>query len=101
MAERVAARLRPDREAVRLLADLDLVDRALRRLDPVDDVVVAAREPQVFAVGADVAHVGAAAARDRPGLLDLAGGEVDHGDAAWAARLAADLVAAAVGDVEL
>ena len=37
-----------------------------RRVEHVDDVVVAPGQPQLPAVGADVAHVGAAAARDRP-----------------------------------
>src|SRR5205823_2336566 len=102
VAERVAAGLRPDGEAVRLAADLDLVDLAGGRLDAIDHVVEAAREPEIFAVGAGIAHVGAAAARDRPGLHHLGGGEVDHRHAA-ARDTTADhhLVGAAVGDVEL
>src|SRR5450755_195484 len=100
MPQRVAPRLRPDREPVRLAPDLDLVDRAARRVDAIDDVVEAPGQPQVLAVGADVAHVGAAAARDRPVLQHLAAAEIEHRNAARPVALAVDLVTAAVGNVE-
>ena len=101
VAERIAAGLRPDGEAVRLAADLDLVDLAGRGVDAIDLVVEAAAQPEIFAVGADIAHVGAAAAGDRPGLHHLARGELDHRDAALGDALRDHhLVGAAVGDIE-
>src|SRR5436309_5698366 len=55
MAERVASRLRPDRETVRLVADGNRLQQlAAGRVDDVDDPVVAAREPQLFAVDAEM-----------------------------------------------
>jgi seryl-tRNA synthetase len=69
--ERIPPGLRPNGQAVRLRADLDRLHIAVRRVEHVDDVVVAAGQPQLLAVGADVAHVGAAAAGDRPRRLDL------------------------------
>src|SRR6185437_10857257 len=101
MPQRVAARLRPYRQAVRLHAHLDLAHLAGDGVDGVDHVVEAAGQPQRLAVGADVAHVRAAAAGDRPVGDDLAGGEVDHRHAALAVARPVDLVRAAVGDVEL
>ena len=101
VAERIAAGLRPDGEAVRLLAHRDLLHGAGRRVEHVDDVVVAARQPELLAVGADVAHVGAAAAGDRPGHVDLARREVDAPTRCPCPSAAVDLVRAAVGDVEL
>src|SRR5437899_1147839 len=92
MAERVASRLRPDRETVRLVADGNRLQQlAAGRVDDVDDPVVAAREPQLFAVDAEIAHVGAPGGRDRPRRDDAARGKVDHRHAALAdAGLAAD-----------
>src|ERR1700730_9174398 len=101
VAERVAARLRPYRQPVRLLAHWNALYRAVRRIDVVDDVVEPAGQPELFSVHADIAHIGATAARDRPGVLDLAGREVENHDAALAVRLAARRVRAAVGDVQL
>src|SRR6185436_19862227 len=73
-----------------------------RRVDRVDDVVVALTEPQGLAVDADVAHVGATASGDRPGRHDLLGREVDDRHRAGTVRgVAADVVLPAVGDVEL
>src|SRR5262249_40385643 len=101
VAQGVAPGLRPYRETVRLLADRNRDHLARGGVDHVDDVIVAAREPQVLTVGADVAHVGTAAPRDGPRRHDLARREVDDRDAPRAARLAADLRRAAVGHVEL
>src|SRR5258707_15525779 len=56
--EGVAARLRPDAEAVRSASDWDLREQpAVGRRDRVDDAVVAAREPKHLPVGGDAAHV--------------------------------------------
>src|SRR6201996_4373211 len=62
MPQGVSTRLRPHGQAVRLLADRDFAHRAAGGVEAVDDVVVAAREPEVLAVGGDVAHVRGAAA---------------------------------------
>src|SRR5215469_16789859 len=80
VTERIAARLRPDREPMRLPAHRDDPDCAGCRVDVVDDIVVAPGQPKLLPVCADVAHVGAAATGNGPGLLDLAGCEVDHRD---------------------
>ena len=55
----------------------------------------------MLAVGADIAHVGAAATRDRPVGDDFAGREIEDRDAARPAPLAAHIVRAAVDDVQL
>src|SRR4029450_11283816 len=101
MPERVAPRLRRDREPVRLLADRNLLHVAGRCIYRVDDVVVAAREPQGFSVGAYVPHVGASPARNRPGGFDLSRREVDYGDAAFPLRRSVNLIGSAICDVEL
>src|SRR5262245_62019496 len=75
VTERVPAGLRPHGEAVRLLADGNRGDLAAGRVEDVDDVVVAPGKPEALAVRADVAHVGAPPAGDRPRLDHLARGE--------------------------
>src|SRR5256885_12312565 len=101
VTERLAAWLWPSRQSMRLGADAYRLDRAACGVDGVDDVVVPAGDPQQLAVGADVSHVGAAAARDRPRRLDFAGREIEHRHASFAVRRSMDLVRTAVGDVEL
>src|SRR5262245_688111 len=101
VAERIASWLWPHRETVRLLADWNRDDLARGGVDDVHGVIIASREPETLAIGADVAHVGAAALRDGPRRYNLARREVDHRDAAGAARLAADPGRAAVGHIEL
>ena len=77
VAHAVPARLGEERQAVRAVADGDLLDQLPgRRVDHVDLGVVAAAEPELLAVAADPAHVGAAA--ELPVADDAAGGEVDH-----------------------
>src|SRR5262249_11025176 len=101
MPERVAPGLRPYGEAVRFVADGDGLDLTRGRVDDVDDVVVAAGQPQGLTVGADVAHVVAARVGDRRGGDDRSRGEVDDRHAALPlALLAADAREAAVGHVE-
>src|SRR5262249_36046816 len=92
VAERVAARLRPHGEPVRLLPDGDRGDLAGAGVEDVDDVVVAAREPELGPVGADVPHVGAPAAGYRPDRLDCPRGEIHHRDAARTFRLPANML---------
>src|SRR5207302_11457887 len=101
VTERIAARLRPHRQSMRLGADAYRPDRSTCGVDGVDDVVVAAGDPQQLAVGADVSHVGAAAARDRPRRLDFAGPEIEHRHASFALRRSVDLVRTAVVTAEL
>src|SRR4029077_2841261 len=101
VAERVASGLRPNRKDGRLLADRYRLQRAPRRVEHVDDVVVASRKPELRAVGADVAHVGAPAAGDGPRDVDLARGEIDDRHAALPVRGPVDPVRSAVGYVEL
>src|SRR5882724_12106766 len=84
MPERVAPRLGPDGETVWLLARRDAPHLARGGVDHVDHVVVAAGQPELLAVGADIAHVRAAPARDDPGRLDLPCSKVDYGHAALA-----------------
>ena len=78
MTERIASGLRPHGQAMRLFADADSCDRTRRRVDIIDDIVEPAGKPELLSIGADVSHVGAAAARDPPRALGLAGREVDH-----------------------
>src|SRR5437588_45047 len=82
------------------MPDPDAGDRAVCGVDRVDDVVVAPGQPQQLSVDADIAHVGAAAARYRPVGDDGAGLEVHYRDAARAVAPAAHTMRAAVGDVE-
>src|SRR5207245_4507613 len=70
--DRVAPGLRPDTQAVRLAADRN----AMRQLstagvEHVDLIVVAAGNPELFAVASHVAHVRTASARDRPVAEDF------------------------------
>ncbi len=90
----------PDRQAVRHAADGDRLDRAVGGVDRIDRGVVARREPQRGAVGAHIAHVGAAAVGDRPVGDDFAALEVDHRNAAGALADAGKIVRAAVGHIE-
>ena len=101
MTERVAARLRPDCETVRLLPHGNLRHLSGRGIEDVDDVVITSGEPELLAIGADVAHVRASATGNRPIGLNPARSEIDDGDATLAARRAVHMIRAAVGDVEL
>src|ERR1700722_13310799 len=85
MAQGVAARLRPYAQPVRLHSYRDLGEEAAgRRVDGVDDIVVAPGYPEHRSVGGNVAHVRAASARDPPGGDGLPGRKADHGDRAVA-----------------
>src|SRR5215472_13123139 len=101
MAERVAAGLRPHRQSMRLQADCDGFHQTARRIDIVDDIVPPSRQPELLSVDADIAHVGAAAAGNRPDVLDLAGCKVDDSNAPPAVRHTPGRMRAAIGDVEL
>src|SRR5882762_6138409 len=86
---------------MRLPTDGNALDVAACRVEDIDDVVVAAREPELFAVDAHVAHVGAPGARNRPRGDDPLCGKVDHRYAAsTSAPLAADRGEATVGHIE-
>src|SRR5438876_9159714 len=60
VAQGVASRLRPERETVRLVTDGNGLHLATRRVDDINDSVVAAGQPELFAIDADVTHVRAA-----------------------------------------
>src|SRR5262249_7589454 len=85
VADRVAAGLGPDAQAVRAVADARAVQQPARaRADRVDLRVVAPAQPQHAAVGGHAAHVGRAAAGDSPLADRTAGPERDDGDRALA-----------------
>src|SRR5215469_13228224 len=71
MAERITAGLWPHSQPMRFRAYRNGFDRASRRINVVRDIVPPSRQPYLLAVGADIAHVGTAAAGDRPGTLDF------------------------------
>ena len=71
VAERVTTGLWLHSQPVRLFADRNGSDCASSRIDVVDDIVTPSRQPQLLAVGADIAHIGAAAAGNRPGMFDF------------------------------
>src|SRR5438093_11735781 len=100
MAQGKPAGLGPDSQAVRLAPHLDFVHRARVGVEAVGHVVITPAQPEVFAVAADVAHVGAATARNGPIFGHGTAGKVNHRDAAFAARSTANFVAAAVGHVQ-
>ena len=101
MPQRVTAGLGPHGESVRVLAHGNRVQQyAGGRVENVDHVVVAPGKPQGLAVGADIAHVRAAAAGDGPGGHHLPRLEVDHRDAAPALAPAGDHVGTPVRHVE-
>src|SRR4051812_46560449 len=64
---------------MRFRSDLDLLDRAGGRVEGINLAIEAAGQPELFSIGADIAHVGAAAAGDRPLRDHRAGCEVDDG----------------------
>src|SRR5690348_15542662 len=78
MAERIPAGLRPDAEPVWLDTDRDAVrQRAGCRVEHIDLAVVATTHPELFPVGGHIAHVGAAAVRNRPRGDDFARDRID------------------------
>ncbi len=76
MTEGVASRLRPHANPVGFVPDGDGVHPACPGVEDVDDIVIAATEPQLLSVGGDVAHVRATAAGNPPGRLDSLCSEV-------------------------
>src|SRR2546422_901086 len=101
MAQRVSPRLGPYAQAVRLPPHRDPVRQPPGRgIEHVDFPVVPARQPQLRAIRGDVAHVGAAAARDRPRRHDRARRRIEHRDASRAAAPAPDRVPPAVRDIQ-
>src|SRR2546422_10468817 len=76
-------RLRPYAQPVRLAPHLDAVrEPPGLGVEHVHLVVVAAGDPQLLAVGAHVAHVGAAAPGHGPRRDDALGRRVEHRDPA-------------------
>src|SRR3569623_70127 len=86
---------------MRLRAAADAGDGADGGVDHVGEIVETAGIPELRAVRADIAHVGAAAAGDQPGALEPVGRKIEDADAARPV-MAAPLHAAraAIGDVE-
>src|SRR6266702_8944971 len=101
MTQRVPSRLRPHAQPVRLPPDLDAVREPPRLgIEHIHLVVVAAREPQLRTVGADVPHVGAATPGDRPGRHDTPVRGIEYGHGARPAPPACRRVPPAVRDVQ-
>src|SRR5579884_3662753 len=101
VAEGVSTGLWPDTEAVGLLADGNAVrELAGAGIEDVHLLAVPPTHPQLPAIGGDVAHVRAAAMRDRPVGHDLARDRIDDADRSGAVRTRLERVPAAVGDVE-
>src|SRR5262245_64479330 len=96
MAHAEPARLGEERQAVRAVADRDLLHELPGGgVDHVDLGVVPAAEPQLLAVAADAAHVRTAA--EVPGAVDLVGREVDDRHRTRAAVGHVELRAVAAG----
>src|SRR5439155_25013612 len=77
--QRVAARLWPNTDSVRAVADGDSCQHAaVLRADRVHLGVVAPRQPKHFAIGGNASHVGAAA--DVPFGNEPSGSEIEHRD---------------------
>ena len=85
---------------MRLAANLDFVYRARIGIKTVHGVVIAATQPKVFTIYADVAHVRAATARNGPRFSDFFGCKIHHGNAARTIRCAPNFVTATVGDIK-
>src|SRR5437762_139762 len=81
MPERVPSRLRPHREPVWLASNRNPVSEfSRRRVEDVDLVVIAARDPKLLSVSGDVAHVRTPAARNRPVRDYSVVGGIEHAD---------------------
>src|SRR5437867_4144570 len=100
MSERIAAGLRPDRQAMRFGSDSNRFHGAAGCVDCVNNLVETSGQPQKFAVRADVPHIGAAAAGNRPGLFYLLRGEINDRNAAWPVRFDVAHVGAAVRHIK-
>src|SRR2546425_9493522 len=97
MPERIAPRLRPDAQAMRLATDLDAVrEPAGPRVEDVDFAVVAPRQPQLPAVGGHVPHVGTPAPRHGPRDDDALRDRIEDRDRPRSAAPARRRVPAAV-----
>src|SRR2546422_10319600 len=97
---RIASRLRPHAQPVRLATDRDAMrEPAGFGVEHVHFVVVAPREPQLPPVGAHVSHVGAPTARHGPGGDDPLRRGVEHRDAPRPVAAARGPISAAVADV--
>ena len=75
-------RAAPHRETMGLFLHRDAFHRSCGRIDDINRIVVATREPKRFSIDADITHIRTAAAR-WPVVSDLAGREVDDGNAAF------------------
>src|SRR6185503_13620910 len=101
MAEGVPSWLRPNRQAMRLGFDGNSFDLTRGGVENIHGVVVASRQPKLFAVDADVTHIGTAAAWNGPSLCHFARRKINDADAAFAFGLAVYARDASIGDVKL
>lgn len=101
VTEGVPSRLRPYRQPVRFVSHRQRPDLSSVRADPINDIIKSAGHPENAPIGADVAHIGAAAARNGPFRLNGARSEIDHAYAARSVRMPMHSVCATVGDIEL
>src|ERR1700682_813084 len=93
VTERIASRLRPHAEAVRLAADGDSVRELARRsVEDVHLIVVATRYPQLLSIGGHIAHVWTSTAGNRPVGDDLVGRRIQHADRARSMTTTSDAV---------
>src|SRR3954470_14286048 len=74
--------------------------RAGCRVEDVDLAVVPPADPELAPVGGDVAHVGTATARNRPGPDHATRDRIDHADRSLAVWLRLERVPAAIRHVE-
>src|SRR5258708_14004346 len=86
---------------MRFRAHRNRLDVAGCDFDGIDELVEAPGQPEIFSVGADIAHVRAAAAGNGNIPFDLARGKIEHRYAALALGLGVAHMGAAIGDVEL
>src|SRR5580698_9874406 len=83
MSQRVPSGLGIYTKTMRTFANANAgVEMAVACVDGVNLLAVAAGEPEHLAVGGDASHIRGAVG-DFPPAHDFAGGEVDHGDAAF------------------
>ena len=78
MSQRIPSGLRPNGQAMGFLPDRHFNGLAIRGVDGIDDVVVAAGKPQRLPIGADIPHIGASASWNHPRRFDGALGEIEH-----------------------
>src|SRR5690242_1616001 len=101
MAERIAAGLGPDAEAVRFATDRNAVRQLTGvRVEDVHFAIVATTYPQLVAVRGHIPHVGAPAAGNRPLSDHRAALRIEHAHRSRAVRAGPECVPAAIRDIQ-